>query len=69
VLLAVVQQNSRGNASFINGVYMTTNFVISSLMVLLVGACADSMGLEATFRLTAFIALGSIPFAFLLQSR
>lgn len=68
VLLSVVQQNSRGNASFINGVYMTTNFVISSLMVLIVGAFADSMGLQATFRLTAFIALGSVPFAFFIKS-
>lgn len=67
VLLAVVHQNSGNNASFINGLYMTMSFAISSSMVLLVGAIADKFGLELTFRFTAYLAFGSIPFAFMIQ--
>ena len=66
VLLALVQDVAHDRPAFINGIYMTINFSISSVAVLIIGLLGDWLGLETAFRLSAFIALGGIPFVFML---
>jgi FSR family fosmidomycin resistance protein-like MFS transporter len=67
VLLALVHDIDSRRISFINGIYMTLNFTLSSFMVLLVGFAADRIGLDLTYRIAAFVAAGSIPFVMLLK--
>ncbi len=67
VLLALVNDIDSRRMSFINGIYMTLNFTLSSLMVLVVGFVADRIGLDLTFKISAIVALGSIPFAIFLK--
>jgi MFS transporter, FSR family, fosmidomycin resistance protein len=62
VILALVHDLDSEHMSFINGVYMTINFIFSSFMVLGVGYFADTIGLDLTYKISAWIALGSIPF-------
>ncbi|HCL00584.1 MAG TPA: MFS transporter [Candidatus Marinimicrobia bacterium] len=68
VLLALVHDLDTKHMSFINGVYMTISFGLSSIMVLLVGLAADKIGLELTYKIAAGGALGSIPFVLSLKS-
>jgi FSR family fosmidomycin resistance protein-like MFS transporter len=68
VLLALVHDIESKRMSFINGIYMTLNFTLSSIMVLLVGFSADKIGLDLTFRISAFLAAGSVPFVLFLKS-
>ena len=69
VLLALVHDLDSKHMSFINGVYMTINFVLSSIMIMLVGIFSDKIGLELTYKISAFVAIGSIPFVLLLQNK
>ena len=62
VILALVQDLNADRPAFINGIYFGINFLIASLSVLLVGILGDVIGLENTYRVSAVIALGSIPF-------
>jgi FSR family fosmidomycin resistance protein-like MFS transporter len=66
VILALVQETNTERPAFINGIYMTISFSISSLMVLIVGILGDKIGLELTFKICAAFAVLSIPFAFML---
>lgn len=68
VILALVHDLDSQHMSFINGVYMTISFVMSSLMVLGVGYFADTIGLELTYKISAWIACGSIPFVLMIKS-
>ncbi len=65
VLLALVHERDSEHSSLVNGVYMTINFFISSLMVILVGLLSDKLGLDLTYKISAFLALGAVPFAFM----
>ncbi|MCK4967367.1 MFS transporter, partial [bacterium] len=62
VLLAVIQDLNSERPAFINGVYMTINFMVSSIAVLIVGILGDVIGLENTYMLSAVLAFGAIPF-------
>ena len=68
VLLALVHDHDTKHMSLVNGVYMTISFVFGSLMVALVGWLADHFGLDTSYQLMAISAIGSIPFAFSIQS-
>ncbi|MFO7896282.1 MAG: MFS transporter, partial [Candidatus Cloacimonadales bacterium] len=61
VQLAMVQDTNSSHPAFANGIYMTINFGISSLMAVLIGLGGDLLGLEHTFMLCMFLALGAIP--------
>jgi len=63
VILAIVQETNTERPVFINSIYMTIGFGISSLMVLLTGISGDMIGLESTFKICAVLAFLSIPFA------
>lgn len=68
VILALVHDIDSKRMSFLNGFYMTLNFVLSSLMVLVVGFSADRIGLDMTFRISALLAVGSVPFVLFLKT-
>jgi len=68
VILALVHDIESRRMSFINGIYMTINFTVNSLLVLAVGFAADRVGLDLTYRISAFIAFGSVLFVLMLRS-
>jgi FSR family fosmidomycin resistance protein-like MFS transporter len=67
VLLALVHDIDSKRMSFINGIFMTLNFVLGSLMVLAVGYAADRIGLDLTYKLSALTAVGSVLFVIFLK--
>ena len=69
VLLALVHDIDSEHMSFLNGIYMTINFAVSSVMTLFVGFLADRIGLEITYKIAVFLTLGSIPFVFLIKQK
>jgi len=69
VTLAIINEIETDRPSFINGIYMTINFVFGSLCVPLVGLLADWMGMENAYLLSAGIAFGAIPFILLLPKK
>jgi len=57
IFLAIIHELDTERLAFVNGVYMTISFTMSSLMVLLVGIASDFFGIIFTLpSLTAFIA-------------
>jgi FSR family fosmidomycin resistance protein-like MFS transporter len=68
ILLAVVQDTGTRRPAFLNSIYMTLNIVISGLAALLVGLMGDSLGLETTFKLTAWVSVLAVPFVLLLPA-
>lgn len=67
VLLALVQDIDSEHQAFVNGIYMTINFGINSLAVILIGFTGDSIGLEITYQLACIGALFAIPLVLLLK--
>ena len=69
VVLALVQETNTERPAFINSIYMSINFGISSLMVLIVGVLGDAIGLELTYQICVVLAFVSIPFVFILPKK
>ena len=69
VMLAIVQEMDTKHLAFVNGIFMTISFGLSSIMLLLVGIMADNFGLDTTYTISAIVALFAIPFAFLLPKK
>jgi len=63
VNLAIVHEMDTEHTAFVNSIYMTINFVMSSLMLLLVGVSWDLIGPDLTYKLSAGIAFIAIFFA------
>ncbi len=63
VFLAIIHELKTEHLSFVNGVYMTLNFFINALMVMLVGYVSDHLGMETTFKLAAVFAVFAVFFA------
>ncbi len=63
VNLAIVHELDTQYTAFVNSIYMTINFVMSSLMLLLVGVSWDLIGPDMTYQISAAIAFISIFFA------
>ena len=68
VLLALFQETNTDRPAFVNGIYMSINFVINSLMILLVGVSGDYLGLDLTYQISALLAILSIPFVYFLPN-
>jgi FSR family fosmidomycin resistance protein-like MFS transporter len=68
VFMAMIHDLNTDRPSFVNGTYMTVNFLTVSTVALLVGASADRFGFVATYQLCAAIALGAIPFTCLVRT-
>ncbi len=69
VMLAILQEMDTKHLAFVNGIFMTISFGLSSIMLLLVGIMADNFGLDTTYTISAVVALFAIPFAFLLPKK
>lgn len=69
IILAKVQETNTARPAFVNSIYMTLNFSISSIMVLLVGVAGDHLGLELTFKISAGLAFLSVPFILILPKK
>lgn len=65
VLMASVHDTDSHMPTFMNSMYMSVNFGISSIIVFAVGVLGDVFGLETTYIVCNVLALGCIPFAFL----
>jgi len=62
VMLAMVNEKESELPTFINGVFMTINFLTSAITISLVGLSADYFSLDTTYYLSAFLCIGAIPF-------
>ncbi|MBN2348615.1 MAG: MFS transporter [Bacteroidales bacterium] len=63
VMLAAIHETDTNHLPFVNGIFMTGNFLISSIMTVVVGYAFDKLGYETSFKLAALLALLAIPFA------
>jgi len=68
IMLSVIHELKTDMPTFINSVYMTINFSISSIVVLLMGIFGDTIGLDITYTIAAVLAYIAIPFALSLNS-
>jgi FSR family fosmidomycin resistance protein-like MFS transporter len=66
--LALIQTRFQANRSLANGVYMSTAFVLRSLVVVLVGWLADRFGMRPVFAGSTAAALLALPLIFLLPA-
>lgn len=69
VILALVQEADTERPAFVNSIYMTISFGISSLMVLLIGILSDSFGMQKTYLFCTIAAVGAIPFILMLKPK
>jgi MFS transporter, FSR family, fosmidomycin resistance protein len=61
VLLAIINNMKTDRPSFINGIYLTINFMIAGLTSFGVGYCADKFGIQNIYMIVAIVAVFSIP--------
>ena len=59
--LAMVQTRFTANRSMANGIYMSSSFILRSLVVVVVGMLADQFGMRPVFFGSALAALLSVP--------
>ena len=68
LFLTLVQETGTDRPAFVNSVYMTISFSISSIMVLVAGFAGDWAGLENTYKFFTWFAFLAIPCAMLLEN-
>jgi MFS transporter, FSR family, fosmidomycin resistance protein len=64
--LSIIQTRFKKNRALANGVYMSSSFVLRSIVVVVVGALADRFGLRAVFAGSAVGSLLALPLIFML---
>jgi FSR family fosmidomycin resistance protein-like MFS transporter len=69
VLLAIVNDVDSEHPALMNGIFMTINFLISSIAVVAVGFMGDFFGLENAYFLSPLLGLLALPFILKLPSR
>ncbi|MFH2031556.1 MAG: MFS transporter [Bacteroidota bacterium] len=69
VLLAVVNEIKSDHPVFLNGIFMTINFVFSALGVMVIGVLGDLFGLKIAYILSPFLGLLTIPFIYKLRTQ
>ncbi len=67
VLIAFVQDTNSNMPTFMNSIYMSINFGISSIVVFGIGYLGDNIGLNDTFIICNIIALGTIVMSLLFK--
>jgi FSR family fosmidomycin resistance protein-like MFS transporter len=67
VLIALVQDKAKELPVFLNSIYMTVSFITAASAVFFAGVMGDWLGLEKTYLISSFLALGAIPFALVLK--
>jgi FSR family fosmidomycin resistance protein-like MFS transporter len=68
VFLALIQDNFPENRAVSNGLYISMNFLLRSLVMILVGMAGDAFGLETTFMGSAGLALLGLAGIFMLPA-
>ena len=69
VMLALVQDVSTEKPVFMNSIYMTISFMSSAIAVVFSGILGDWLGLEKTYLISSLLALGAVPFVFMLKKQ
>lgn len=64
--LAIIQTRFQYNRSLVNGIYMSSSFILRSLVVVIVGLLADQFGLRPVFAWSAAASLLAVPIMLLL---
>ena len=67
ILLALTQDRGTERPAFFNSIFLTVSFGSEAAALMIAGAMADWVGLEMTFNLSGVIALGAIPFVFMIR--
>jgi len=67
IMLSVIHELDTKMPTFINSVYMSINFSISSIVVLAMGMFGDTLGLTLTYNIAAVLAFVAVPFAMVLN--
>ncbi|MCB0749081.1 MAG: MFS transporter [Ignavibacteriae bacterium] len=68
VLLALINETNSELPTFINGIFMTINFLTSAITISLIGISADYLSLHTTYFISALLGFGSIPFVLKIKS-
>lgn len=68
VLLAIVNESKTEFPTFLNGIFMTINFLTSAVTVSIIGLAADYFSLEVTYLASAIIGFFTIPFTLKLKT-
>lgn len=68
VLLAIVNESKTAFPTFLNGIFMTINFITSALAVAMIGYSADFISLESTYIVSSLLGLATIPFVLKIKS-
>lgn len=66
VLLALVNEADDKNPAFVNGTFMTINFIIPAAAPILIGTMGDLIGLDVTYNIIATIGIIAVPAALIL---
>ncbi|MBN1182900.1 MAG: MFS transporter [Bacteroidales bacterium] len=64
VLMAIIHEQKSDSLPFLNGVFMTINFVVNSLVTLLIGFGSDFLGFRYAYQIAAGIGFIAILFGF-----
>lgn len=67
--LAMIQTRFQYNRSLVNGIYMSSSFILRSVVVVIVGVLADRFGMRPVFAWSAVAALLAVPIILLLPDR
>lgn len=68
VLLAIINESKTEFPTFLNGIFMTINFLTSAVTISIIGFSADYFGLESTYLASAIAGFLCIPFVFKIES-
>ncbi len=69
VLMALVQETAHDYPAVANGIYMTLNFIISSLTIMLIGYLSDWLGMKNAYLIAAALSFSGIPLVLLLKEK
>lgn len=69
VFLSMVNTIESKHVTFLNGIYMTSNFLMSALATMLAGFGFDHLGYILSFKIAAILALFAIPIILLLPKK
>lgn len=69
VLLAYIQEINSKHPSFVNSIYMLLNFGLGAVTVFFFGLISDWTNIHVSLEVSAWVALGAIPFILLLPSK
>ncbi len=62
VILAMLQELDSDRPAFINSIFMSISFLLGAFDTMIVGLLGDTIGLENTYRVSALLAVGAVPF-------